>query len=178
MQLVITGRHVEITAGLRRLLDAKVKKIVRLLPDGIVSAQAVIARERHRHLTELSIHARGDHMLTALGDGPSWGESVADAAAKLTQQVHKLKDRRDTRRRRAKTLRGAAPAERAGAAKPRPKPPAFARYPIKPMSVEEAAARLERTGDAFLVFRNAEDETVLVAYRRRNGRTALIDPQA
>ena len=40
MQLVITGRHVEITAGLRRLLDAKVKKIVRLLPDGIVSAQA------------------------------------------------------------------------------------------------------------------------------------------
>ena len=40
MRLELTGRHVDITPGLRRLVEGKLAKLERLLNDSAVSAQA------------------------------------------------------------------------------------------------------------------------------------------
>jgi putative sigma-54 modulation protein len=49
-------------------------------------------------------------------------------------------------------------------------------YEPKPMVIEEAALQLEKTGNEFLVFLNAENERVNVIYRRKTGDFGLIDP--
>ena len=49
-------------------------------------------------------------------------------------------------------------------------------YEPKPMVAEEAALQLEKTGNEFLVFLNAENERVNVIYRRTAGDFGLIDP--
>ena len=51
-----------------------------------------------------------------------------------------------------------------------------ARYAVKPMSVEDAALRMEETAEAFIVFRNPESESVSIVYRRKDGNLGLIEP--
>ena len=50
------------------------------------------------------------------------------------------------------------------------------RYPVKPMSIEDAALRVDGSDDAFLVFRNAGTDAVSILYRRKDGRLGLIEP--
>jgi putative sigma-54 modulation protein len=52
------------------------------------------------------------------------------------------------------------------------------RYPIKPMSVDDAAARLDNSSDTFVVFRNVESDGVSIVFRRRDGRFGLIALEA
>ncbi|MDL2306669.1 ribosome-associated translation inhibitor RaiA [Desulfovibrio sp. OttesenSCG-928-C06] len=47
-------------------------------------------------------------------------------------------------------------------------------YEPRPLFVDDAALQLEDSGDEFLVFLNAETESVNVLYRRKNGTFGLI----
>jgi putative sigma-54 modulation protein len=179
MRLVLTGRNVEITPPLRQLIERRLARLERLLNDSIVSTQVVLAHEKHRRVVEVMVHARGDHMLHGTGDGSAWPMSLGAAIEKIQQQAHKLKDRWRTRKRRAAGARALAAPEIA-APEPGGVPPIVRarRYPVKPMSVEDAALQVEAGGDAFLVFRNAATEAINILYRRKDGRLGLIDPEA
>ncbi len=100
MRLDITGRHVDITTGLRQLISRRLAKLDRLLNDSAISAQVILTKEKYRHRTEIIIHARGDHMLRGLGEGTGWPVSVREAAAKIEQQAQKLKGKWSERKRR------------------------------------------------------------------------------
>jgi putative sigma-54 modulation protein len=181
MRLVLTGRHVEITPALRRVADRKLAKLDRLLENGIISAQVKLTLEKYRHVVEVTVHARGDHMLHGLGDTTAWETSFSDAVEKIEQQLQKVKGKWQQRKRRA------TPAK----ALPVPPPPAppveevptrhivrASRYTVKPMTVDEAAMAVAETTDAFLVFRNASTDSINVLYRRKDGHLGLIEPEA
>jgi putative sigma-54 modulation protein len=51
------------------------------------------------------------------------------------------------------------------------------RFPLKPMSVEEATLQLELVGHDFFVFHNADTDTTNVVYRRRDRHYGLIIPE-
>jgi putative sigma-54 modulation protein len=180
MRLELTGRHVEITPALRKLVDRKLAPISRLMNDRLVSVQVVLTREKNRQHVEMTIHARGEKFFHAYGDNASWETSLSSAVDKITQQAHRVKGKWVERRRRATRVKGREPAP------PAPEPadgglaPArvvrAARYAVKPMTVDEAAMQIETASDAFLVFRNARTEDINVIYRRRNGDLALIEP--
>jgi putative sigma-54 modulation protein len=51
------------------------------------------------------------------------------------------------------------------------------RYAVKPMSVEDAALRIEAAREPFVVFRHAETERIAILYQRPDGRLGLIDPE-
>jgi putative sigma-54 modulation protein len=50
------------------------------------------------------------------------------------------------------------------------------RYAVKPMSIEDAALRLESGDDTFVVFRNADTDAVSIVHRRKDGTLGLIEP--
>jgi putative sigma-54 modulation protein len=50
------------------------------------------------------------------------------------------------------------------------------RYAIKPMSIEDAALRVETGPDVFVVFRNAETDAISIVHRRKDGSLGLIEP--
>jgi putative sigma-54 modulation protein len=50
------------------------------------------------------------------------------------------------------------------------------RYPVKPMTPEEAMMRLADEADQFLVFRDSDTERVGVLYKRKDGNYGLIEP--
>ena len=176
MRLDITGRHVEVNAPLRQLIDRRLAKLERLLNDSAISAQVILTKEKYRHRTEIIIHARGDHMMRGLGEGAGWPISIRHAAEKIQQQAQTLKGKWRERKRRSAGAR-VVPVARAAEAAPSARRVVRAtRYPVKPMSVEDAALRVEGSAEAFVVFRNAETDAVSILYRRADGNYGLIEP--
>jgi putative sigma-54 modulation protein len=51
------------------------------------------------------------------------------------------------------------------------------KFAVKPMSVEEAVQEVNESKDEFLVFRNAESDSINVIYRRSDGHFGLIEPE-
>jgi putative sigma-54 modulation protein len=181
MRLDITGRHVEVTPSLRQLITGRLKTLQRVLNDAAVSALVIVTKEKYRHKVEMVIHARGDHTLSGMGEGNSWPLAIRQASQKIEQQAKKLKGKWDDRRRKGaarRTPRGLNPAgaepsaETAGA----PRIVRARNYAVKPMSVEDAAMRLDDGPDTFLVFRNADDDALSILYRRKDGNFGLIEP--
>ena len=189
MRLSLTGRHLDVTPALRRLVITRVGKLERVLNDSAVSAQVVLARERHRHLTEITIHARGEQFLHAVGDAGSWETSLTDVTEKLAHQVQKLKGKRQERKRRG--VRGAAFAalgsiepQRGAAdvsvapARVRPRMPRTlraSRQVIKVMSVADAARALDGARDGIVCFLDPESALINVLYRRHSGELTLVE---
>jgi putative sigma-54 modulation protein len=180
MRLELTGRHVEISPDLRKQVEKRLAKLDRLLEGGIVSVQAVLTLEKYRHLSEFTVHTRGDHFLHGVGSTNTWTSSIADAIEKITQQLAKVKGKWQERKRRAAPRRlMPAPA----VSPPLPDEPTarrvhrVRRYAVKPMTVDEAALAIVSGDDTFLVFRNAATDAVSVLYRRKDGHFGLIEPE-
>ena len=161
------------------MITKRLEAMERVLNDSAVSAMIIVTKEKYRHRVEMVIRARGDHTLSGLGEGNSWPLAIRQASQKIEQQAKKLKGKWDSRKRQsAKVVRNrkvSADGDGAGHAAG-PKIVRATRYAVKPMSVEDAAMRLDEVGDAFVVFRNADDDAVNILYRRKDGNIGLIEP--
>jgi putative sigma-54 modulation protein len=206
MRLALTGRHVDVTPSLRQLVTRRLAKLERLLNDSALSTQVVLTIEKRHHNTEITVHARGDNFITGKGSGDSWTQSVAAAIEKVMQQALKVKDKWVTRKRgvpggkgvvngRASLpaprltraalegVDGAAIANAGGDARAAAARVATVRvrptkYAVKPMTLEDAAVRIENAREPFVVFRHVETERITILYHRPDGRLGLIDPEA
>jgi putative sigma-54 modulation protein len=192
MRLELTGRHVDITPTLRRLVDTKLAKLERMLNDSVVSAQAVLTREKHRHRTDITLHARGEKFLHGVGDSSSWETSVSAAIEKITQQAHKIKGKWQERKRRGPGKGMPPVSEERVALRVTPTSPARVRRPrlrmphilrasrqaIKPMSVADAARQVQAAGEGVVVFRDVETASISVLYRRLDGELTLVETEA
>ena len=174
MRVDITGRHVEVTAPLRQLVTKRLARLERVLNDAAVSAVVIVTREKYRHLTEIVVHTRGDHMLRGQGEDSAWPASVRQAGDKIEQQAHTLKGKWKGRKRLS------AGARVVSVPPPEPSPARrivrATRYAVKPMSFEDAALRIDGGSDTFVVFRNADTDAVSILYRRKDGNLGLIEP--
>ena len=180
MRIDITGRNTTVTPALRHLITKRLAALEKVLNDAAISAMVIVTREKYRFRVEMAVHTRGDHSLSGTAEDTTWALAVRKAGLKIEQQAKKLKGKWDDRKRQsARVVRARKMAE--GTAEPAaegsPRVIRAARYPIKPMSVEDATMQIEDNGDAFLVFRNADDDDgVAILYRRKDGNLGLIQP--
>jgi putative sigma-54 modulation protein len=174
MRLDITGRHVTITGPIRQLIDKRLARLERVLNDAAVSAVITLTKEKYRLLTELAVHTRGDHVLRGNGEGTAWPISVRQATEKVEQQAQTLKGKWGGRRRKGSATRALVPAP--VEAPPERRIVRATRYAVKPMSLEDAALRMDGGSETFLVFRNAETDGIAILYRRKDGHLGLIEP--
>lgn len=182
MKILVTGRHVTVTDAVRASIARKLQRLERLLNSSAVSAQCLIGKEREAFVCELTVHARGDHMLHAVGRDASLATAVGAAVEKAAQQASRLADRWKTRRR---TDRPEMPERRAGTAAEAATvvdgaPRVIRARPVvvKPMSVDDAALEFAADTRPFLVFRDASTERIAMLYRRADGHFGLIDLEA
>src|SRR6185503_5713419 len=148
MRVDITGRHLDITPGLRQLIDKSLSRMERLLNDRALSATVVLTKEKYRHNTELVVHAKGDHILSGIGEGNTWPLSIRKAAAKIEQQARKLKSRWTEGKRQRKNNRAAGTGAAAEPTTAR-RIVRATRYAVKPMSIEDATERLDAVPETF-----------------------------
>ena len=178
MRLDITGRHVDITPAIRAAIDKRLIRIGRLLNESAISAQVILTKEKHRLLTEIVVHARGDRILRGRGEGNTWPGSLRESTGKIEQQAQTLKGKWADRKRQgsgAREVDVSPETDAAGAAAP-PRIIRATRYPVKPMSIEDAALRVDGSAETFVVFRNADTDAICILFRRKDGNLGLIEP--
>jgi putative sigma-54 modulation protein len=174
----LTGRHVEITPAINRLVERKMARLVRVLNSRAVSGQVEMWPEKFRHVVEVHVHARGGHMLKSRAVATSWNEALSQAVDRLAQQAQTLKGKWQERRHEARPVKRTIP-EPAAAVPVRARRVVRARrYPVRVLTVAEAAGALPPAPDAFLVFRNADTDAIGVVFRRKDGDVGLIEPKA
>jgi putative sigma-54 modulation protein len=182
MRLLLTGRNVVITPALRQQVVRQLDKLERVFADLTVSAQVVLSRERHRHVTDITLHTRGEHLMTGAGQATTWPLSIKQATSRIEQQVQRLKGKWTARKRRpAGTRVPELELAEALVAAPEPAPDVpkvvRTRYVVRSMSLDEAALRFESLDDPFVLFRDRVAGKVTMVFRRKDGQLGFIEPQ-
>lgn len=175
MILTVTGRQIELGSAVRLQIEKRLARVQRLLNDSAVSAQCVVAQERQRFMCEVTLHARGDHMLVGVGRHDRLITAVGLAVDKVAQQAQRLSDRWKTRKRTARVVPAAMVAD--VPAEPRVRVIRSRRYAIKPMTVDDAILALTDAEQQFLVFRDTTSEAIAVLFKRPDGHFGLIDTE-
>jgi putative sigma-54 modulation protein len=178
MQLQVKGKNVEVTDSIRQYAEEKLGRLERQLADP-TRVELELALEKNpsisaNHVAEATIWTKGP-VLRAREANVDMKASIDQLVDKLERQVKRYKEKR--RRRRPGTIAveeiipdDALPVDS------EPQILKTKRFPVKPMSPEEAVLQLELVGHDFFVFRNGESLDVNVVYRRRDGSYGLIEP--
>lgn len=177
MRFEYTGRHVDVTPGIRKHVKDHFKKLEHIFTDSTTSAHVIIEVEKNRHIGEIVVRWR-DHTLTAKETNADMYMALSRAIDKIEKQALKLKkkiiDRKQGARPAAAIARQSDGNLEATPGAPRIIP--ARRYMVKPMTTEDAALRLSSEQDQFLVFRDSETDRLGVIYKRKDGNFGLIEP--
>lgn len=179
MQVAVRGKNIEITAALREYLEKKLSKIEKFT-DHPVNAQVNLYVERGRHIVEVTAGLNG-LLLRGEEATPDMYASIDLVADKLEKQVQKYRAR--LRRRKE-----SASVDEVAAAKVLPevddastelegKVVKTKRFPVKPLTVDEAIMQMELVSHDFYVFVNSDTNKVNVVYRRHDGDYGLLEPE-
>jgi putative sigma-54 modulation protein len=184
MRLELTGRHLEIAAPVRRLVERKLARLERMLNDSALSAQVVLSREKRVYRADVSLHARGEKFLHGVGESAAWESSMTQAVAKIVQQASRVKGKWQARKRPGRGATLETPADdaatpprqsRSAATVPKSRLLQATRHKLKSMSLSQATREIEAGGDGLVVYRDADTATVSVLYKRGNGELTLIE---
>ncbi|MEW6675277.1 MAG: ribosome-associated translation inhibitor RaiA [Nitrospirota bacterium] len=172
MNIIMTGRHLEITPALKNYAEEKIKKFDRYLSN-ISEAVVTLSIEKYRHKVEVLLKANGV-LIQAEGITGEIYSSIDEVVEKLERQVKKYKEKLVSYRKgEGKVTRvqskGIATAESGRIIKNK-------RFELKPMSPDEAAMQMELLDKDFFVFTNDNSRDINVIYRRKDGNFGLIEP--
>lgn len=184
MKIELTGRHVEITPRLRTFVEERLHKLAKLL-DEPIHVHVVLSTEKHRHEVEILVHSR-TATLSGRRQNADLLASIRDVVEALERQALRHKEKITERKRReaprkaemaAQLERERERGEPGPAGRPVPRVLRSPGYRLKPLSLEDALAELEASGDDILVFRESDSGRIGVLYRRRDGDWGLIEPE-
>ena len=178
MNIVISGKNLELTDSLRDQVNKKVKKLERYF-ESETEAQVTLSVEKNRHIVEVTIPFNGI-LIRAEEATDDMYASIDKVLDKLEHQIHRYRTRLERSFRKGafqdeKPLFSDEPLFEDGAGEL--KVVRTKRFAIKPMSVEEALMQMDLIGHSFFVLTNAETDEVNVVYKRRDGKYGLIEPE-
>jgi putative sigma-54 modulation protein len=176
MKFEYTGRHLEVTPALRSHVEEHFQRLNHLFDGKALNAHIIIEVEKGRHRSEIIVKWRNE-VLTATSTLADMYQSLSKTIDKIEKQALKIKNKVIDKHHKAKKVTAVArPVDEVAPAPNAPRIVSNKRYPVKPMTAEEAVFRLKDEENHFLVFRNAEDEKISVIYKRKDGNYGLIQP--
>ena len=182
MNVVVTGRHFDVTEGIKSHINDKIVKLDKFYHK-ILEAHVILSVEKFRHVAEITVIGK-QIKITATETTSDMYASIDMAIASLEKQLRKLHDRVKEHRVRGSSSRIKDIAIRSisalkGVFRPEkeswgPKIVETQRVAEKPMSVEEAVEELRISNGEFIVFRSAEENRINIIYKRKDGDFGLI----
>lgn len=174
MKYTVSGKNIEVTAGLKDAVVEKLSKLERYFaPDTEVNVTLSVEKDRQR--IEVTIPIKGT-IIRAEQVSTDMYASIDLVEAILERQLRRYKNKLVDQKQSATALSQMFIEEETGAEDEiqivRSK-----RFAIKPMDVEEACVQMELLGHDFFVFRNADTDEVNVVYKRKGNTYGLIEPE-
>jgi len=186
MELSIKSRNIELTTRLQTYVEKKAGRLDRYMPN-LTEVRVDLSSEKtrssvERQVAQITVRDNRGTILRAEERNNDMFAAVDAVVDKLYRQIQRY---RGKRRRR---LRSGGPSEDfMGEPLPfeeeiedestEPSIVRMKRFPMRPMSLEEALDQIELLGHDFFVFYNTEDSAVNVLYRRHDQNYGLLQPE-
>jgi putative sigma-54 modulation protein len=168
MRLIITGRHFDVTEGIKDHIQEKIIKFEKYLKK-IIEVHVVLSIEHERQMAEIILSGAEVKLLGKEESGDMYS-SIDAAANKIEHQLRDYKEKlKHHKRKPIKENEDFLDSEE--------------QIPLiiederdldKPMNPEEAMLELDVQGLEFMVFKDSNDNKRKVIYRRRDNNYGLI----
>lgn len=174
MNLVISGKNLDITEGLRSAIEEKIGKLERYFTD-TTEVHVTLSTEKNRQKIEITIPMKGS-IIRAVEVSSDMYVSIDLVEEVIERQLRKYKNKLIDKEQNAAHLSQsfieADDYEEEDIQIIRSK-----KFAMKPMDPEEACVQMELIGHNFFVFRNSETDEVNVVYKRKGNTYGLIEPE-
>lgn len=174
MNLVISGKNLDITEGLRSAIEEKIGKLERYFTD-TTEVHVTLSTEKNRQKIEITIPMKGS-IIRAEEVSSDMYVSIDLVEEVIERQLRKYKNKLVDQQQTATSLSKAFVEEEIHD-DDEIKIIRSKRFAMKPMDPEEACIQMDLLGHNFYVFRNAETDEVNVVYKRKGNTFGLIEPE-
>jgi len=178
----VKGKNLEVTGALKDYVVKRTKKFEKYFESDI-DIQAALAVEKEKHISEIMLQVQGI-LLRGEAKTDDMYASIDAAVEKIETQIKKYKTKINRRLRAVDgKLNGKAAGltedfmNQEGQSEVKPKIIRMKKFPVKPMTVDEAIMEMDLIGHDFFVFVSSETEDINVVYRRKDGNYGLIETQ-
>jgi putative sigma-54 modulation protein len=186
MATEITGRSFEVTPAIRKLLETKIAKIQDKLFDDVIDVRCVLQVQKYRNICEILIVGKDHDVKVVQESDESMQDAINLALDHLKRQAQKNRKKiRDHHR--GESSKPAVTDWIVQVLEPgklrqtndhnRPRIIKTNTLPILPLSIEDAAMKLDDSKNDFIVFRDLDTDKVAVMYKRRDQNIGLISPE-
>lgn len=195
MHVVVTGRNIELTPALKEYLIDKLQRAQKHF-DHPLEVQALLSVAKNPSIAnsqtaEVTIKVNGN-IIRGEESTENMYASIDLVADKIERQLRKYKTRywhkgNKTKERPIITIpidvspepdTDEAVSKAIATEEKGPKIVRSKRFPLKPMTPEEACSHMDLLGHDFFMFINSESGQVNTVYHRRDGNYGLIEPEA
>lgn len=184
MDILITGRNIEIDEDIKRYVHRKIGKVYRIYKR-IYKCEVVLEKEKDRYNSEVILHLKNNQLVSKESSLDLYA-SVEMSSQNILKQVRRLSGKLKAKRRKAVIQGILAPrsvfASKKNVIEDEDRDMAgeivdVEAYAPKPMLPEEARSELDSAGLDFIMFRNANTDRSNLIYRRKDGSFGLIRPR-
>ena len=183
MQVLITGRHMEMTEALQNYVKSKVERVGKYL-ENIKEADVILSVEKYRHSAEVTIKANG---ITINGEEETddMYSSIDLVMEKIERQVKKYKEkiRQHKPRQSLKESNMVMNVFASDEQEEEEETSSNLRLiktkslSIKPMSLDDAIMQMDLAGEDCFLFMNIASNSLSVIYRSKDDKLVLIEPE-
>ena len=175
MCYTITGRNIEVTPGLRNMVEKKIGKLEHFFtPDTEVIV--ALSAQKDRQKIEVTIPIKGN-TIRAEESSTDMYVSIDLVEEVIERQIRRYRKKLIDKKQSALSFSQAFIEEEDERPEEDIRIVKTKKFAIKPIDPEEACLQMEMLGHNFYVFLNADTDQVNVVYRRKNGTYGLIEPE-
>ena len=174
MKIIITGKNLEVSEGLRNAVEDKIGKLEKYFAED-TTAKVTLSVERDRQKIEVTIPVKGSIIRSEQTSSDMY-VSIDLVQEIIERQLKKYKTKLVDAKQNAAAFSQAYVEEEYDDPE-EIKIVRSKRFGIKPMDPEEACVQMELLGHSFYVFRNSETDEVNVVYKRKGNTYGLIEPE-
>ncbi|MCE5194206.1 MAG: ribosome-associated translation inhibitor RaiA [Nitrospiraceae bacterium] len=172
MNIIITGRHMEITPALKEYAEKRISKFEKYLANIQEAVVTFSVEKKYRHKVEVLIKVNGV-MMQAESTTEEIYSAIDEVVDKLEKQLKKYKEKLSSYR-KGENKEQDIPLQKIqdeiGSIIKRKQ------FDMKPMSPDEAVMQMDLMHKDFYVFTNELSGDINVVYRRKDGNFGLIEP--
>ena len=178
MKLQVIGKNIEVTDAIRNAITSKIRRMDKyfVINDDVL-ARAVVCAYKVGAKVEITIFTKEMDLRAEVRNNDLYA-AVDLAIDKLEDQMRRLKTRMDRSKGKMLSLgKSFALEELEGEEDEDDVVVRTKTIDLKPMSLDEAIARMDALGHSFFIYLDADDDRVCVVYRRLEGGYGVIEAE-
>jgi len=179
MNIIITGRQIELTDAIKEKIESKLSKLENYI-DQNTDVKVTVSAKKERQTIEVTIRTINGPVIRAEDTQEDLYAAIDLVTDKLKRQIRKYKKRLQDKKQDNMSIRFLDVAEEDGfdddsdyndelVIERRKK------FSLKPMTEEEAVLQMDLVGHDFYMFRNTDTDEIAVVYKRNNGGYGIIE---